>query len=233
MAPKASAKNGKSKVGKKEAGESKAGGKEGAPKTLIDDTPDPRVLIAPLPPLGFDPYKASATDLATYAYPRKPPEINSTAYAIWSQLVDGPLPLRLLRVLPPSGPDRKGYRLTFSVQNNPGRDETSRNWSGVVTTSPAQHPFTSVFGLWQVPDVDAPPGVSRGTFRCSAWVGLDGHNPTSASMPQIGTSQTVRVRNGVVTKEFEAWSQWWARGATTPVQPFDTFPVDAGDVVAC
>jgi Peptidase A4 family len=124
------------------------------------------------------------------------------------------------------------YQLSFNIPFSSGREETSQNWSGLVTHSTDTDPFTSVFGLWQVPVVSAPVGTRNGDFRCSTWIGLDGTRRSLPSMPQIGTTQRVHVVRGVVKTEFEAWSQWWALGGITRIQPFNGFPITAGDIVA-
>ncbi|HEY2871448.1 MAG TPA: G1 family glutamic endopeptidase [Reyranella sp.] len=183
------------------------------------------------PPRSFDPLKASNEDLVEYAYPRRPPPESVEAYEIWRAVVAGPLPTRedfyVKFGTPPS------YQLSFSIPFSSGREETSRNWSGLVTHATDDNPFTSVFGMWQVPAVSAPVGTSNGDFRCSTWIGLDGTKRSLPSMPQIGTTQRVEVVHGVAKIEFEAWSQWWALGGVTLIQPFNGFPIAVGDNVAC
>lgn len=124
------------------------------------------------------------------------------------------------------------YQLSFNIPFSSGREETSQNWSGLVTHSTDRDPFVSVFGLWQVPAVSAPVGTHNGDFRCSTWIGLDGTRRSLPSMPQIGTTQRVHVVRGVVKTELEAWSQWWALGGITRIQPFNGFPLAVGDIVA-
>lgn len=184
-----------------------------------------------IPPRGFDPLKATDEDLVEYAYPRRPPPENEEAYEIWRAIVSGPLPTHQdFYVKLGTTPD---YQLSFNIPFSSGREETSQNWSGLVTHSTDDNPFMSVFGLWQVPAVSAPVGPLNGDFRCSTWIGLDGTKLSLPSMPQIGTTQRVHVVSGVVKTEFEAWSQWWALGGITRIQPFNGFPITAGDIVAC
>ena len=201
-------------------------------KTL--DKPDdgpPNLVLPKVPPRGFDPLKASNEDLVTYSYPRRPPFENEEAYAIWRAIVAGPLPIREdLYLQSGTAPD---YQLSFDIPFSSGREETSRNWSGLVAHSTGNNPFMSVFGLWQVPAVSAPMGAGNGDFRCSTWIGLDGTRRSLPSMPQIGTTQRVHVVGGVTRIEFEAWSQWWALGGITPILPFGGFPITVGDIVAC
>jgi hypothetical protein len=202
------------------------------PKTPGKRDDEPTNLVAvKVPPRGFDPLTASDEDLVTYAYPRRPPDSNAEAFEIWRAIVSGPLPTHeSLYLLVGTTPD---YQLSFNIPFSSGREETSQNWSGLVTHSTDDNPFMSVFGLWQVPAVSAPVGTHNGDFRCSTWIGLDGTRRSLPSMPQIGTTQRVHVVRGVVKTEFEAWSQWWALGGITRIQPFDGFPITAGDIVAC
>jgi hypothetical protein len=184
-----------------------------------------------IPPRSFDPLTAADEELVEYAYPRRPPRENYAAYEIWRDVVSGPLPAREdFYVKLGTTPD---YQLSFNIPFSSGREETSENWSGLVTHSTDANAFRSVFGLWQVPAVSLPPGTNNGDFRCSTWIGLDGTKRSLPSMPQIGTTQQVWVEHGVVKTKFEAWSQWWALGGITRIQPFDDFPITAGDVVAC
>jgi hypothetical protein len=192
---------------------------------------EPTNLVpVPAPPRNFDPLTASAEDLVRYAYPRRPPPESREAFEIWRAIVSGPLPPRAdMYLLTGNTPD---YQLSFNIPFSSGREETSQNWSGLVTHSTDANPFMSVFGLWQVPAVSAPLGTRNADLRCSTWVGLDGTRRSLPSMPQIGTTQRVHVVRGVVKTEFEAWSQWWALGGITRILPFDGFPIAAGDTVA-
>lgn len=195
-----------------------------------DDGPTNLVPVK-VPPRGFDPLTASNKDLVEYAYPRRPPEANREAFEIWRAIVSGPLPTHESMYLIVG--EMPSYQLSFSIPFSSGREETSQNWSGLVTHSSDDNPFVSVFGMWQVPAVSAPPGTHKGDFRCSTWIGLDGTKRSLPSMPQIGTTQRVHVKHGVAKIKLEAWSQWWALGGISRIQPFDGFPIAVGDTVAC
>ena len=202
------------------------------PKTPVKQDDQPSNLVAvKVPPRGFDPLTASDEELVRYSYPRRPPKASKAAFDIWRAIVSGPLPtVESMYIVVGSPPD---YQLSFNIPFSSGREETSQNWSGLVTHSTDIDPFMSVFGLWQVPAVTAPPGTRNGDFRCSTWIGLDGTRRSLPSLPQIGTTQRVHVVRGVVKTEFEAWSQWWALGGITRIQPFNGFPITAGDTIAC
>ena len=184
----------------------------------------------PEPPAGFDPLNASAAALAKYALPRKPDPGNNAACTIWKALVSEPAELARQAVPLASAdrdlPERKSYG---------GAQETSLNWSGAVTY--AGGPFTQVFGLWQVPAVAAPSDGDQRSFRCSTWIGLDGHDATSPSMPQVGVTMIVDTADGAATPRYEAWFQWWNRHYSPLYQLkpriITGFPIAEGDMVAC
>lgn len=195
-----------------------------------------RLLPVPNVPKDFKPLKASQEELRKYAYPSRPPASNKVALDIWKKIVSGPIPPDYWQapVLPlMSGP--VSYSLNYNATGFHGRNETSQNWSGVVTHSSDEPPFQTVYGMWEVPEVHAPAGAIEGdVFACSAWVGMDGYAATSHSLPQIGTTQSVRIVNGQPVITYEAWWQWWLRGVlTVPVPITASVPVKAGDLVAC
>ena len=194
--------------------------------------------LQPVPdvPPDFKPLKAPQEALRAYAYPSRPPPGNKVALGIWKKMVSGPVPPPNWQapVLPlMAGP--VGYSLNYNAAGFRGRHETSQNWSGVVTHSSDEPPFQTVYGMWEVPEVHAPAGAQEGdVFACSAWVGMDGYAPTSLSLPQIGTTQSVRIVRGQAVVTYEAWWQWWLRGLLTmPIPITASIPVTAGDLVAC
>ena len=68
-----------------------------------------------------------------------------------------------------------------------------------------------VSGEYRIP---VPPGPQPDTYASSAWIGLDGHDPASRSMPQIGTAQWVTLDGaGGTVPDLYAWWQWWVRDA--------------------
>ena len=85
-----------------------------------------------------------------------------------------------------------------------------------------------------VPDV-LPSGSKPGNdeYRSSTWIGIDGHRTyPNSSLPQIGTSQLVKIANGAATVETGAWWQWWVKGNlnNAPVEILN-FPVSIGDEI--
>jgi Peptidase A4 family len=91
-----------------------------------------------------------------------------------------------------------------------------------------------VQGAWLVPTPSAPTGSGDGTYASSIWVGLDGNDPASRSLPQMGTGQYVTVTNGTPKPHLFAWWQWWDRNfplAEQIVIKHKKFPVHAGDEI--
>ena len=210
------------------------------------------------PPAGFDPLTANPTQLATYGLPPRP---NATAepelFAFWSRLLSPPfrftIPEFPKRPLPeailydiffrfdPGGRSRNPDFATFRHR------ETSLNWSGAYITPLRPNRFLFVTGGWTVPTAAVPSvppeGVGAdGGYRSSTWIGFDGHRSRypGASLPQIGTSQHVKISGGASTTEYGAWWQWWKKNPDpaddpeyAPV-PIKNFPVSPGDeILAC
>jgi hypothetical protein len=199
-----------------------------------------RLALIPLPPPNFDPLDATPHELDLYGLPPRPdPAKAAAANEAWTRLLTPPSGGKL-QILPAAFPQltskwvTDGYRLdrTGAIQPR-GRVESSRNWSGAIIAANAARPFEQIFGSWVVPAIQAPPGASDGTYRCSIWIGLDGHRGHSMSMPQLGTTQTIIVSKGVVGPiSVEAWWQWWLRGQRFGPIPFNNFAVKANDIVA-
>jgi hypothetical protein len=122
--------------------------------------------------------------------------------------------------------------------------EANLNWSGASVTARDGRMFTQVHGSWIVPRVSPPGAVepsgedepadadaSFKEYRCSTWIGLDGQRRYDhASLPQIGTSQFIKVTSsGDVTSTTGVWWQWWLRDAPNPLPILLPLPVDPGD----
>ena len=95
--------------------------------------------------------------------------------------------------------------------------ENSQNWSGAyITPIPRPNRFVQIVGGWTVPRPRVPTILPEGVdpanqeYHSSTWIGIGGHRSYN-SLPQIGTSQIVKVVSGVATVEYSAWWQWWVR----------------------
>ncbi|MBN8927495.1 MAG: hypothetical protein BGO51_10895 [Rhodospirillales bacterium 69-11] len=163
------------------------------------------------PPPGFGFMPPTDADLERFLLPPRPDPSARQATANWERalapplrLVDGPIPtlfqastaLRIGGARPVGGPTQ----------------ESSRNWSGGLLR-PAKGRFVSVEAEWTVTSPAPPPRAAKeGEYRASAWVGLDGHDPGSPTLAQIGTLQRVTVTRGAPPRiEVSAWWQWWLR----------------------
>jgi hypothetical protein len=185
------------------------------------------------PPAGFDPLEASQEELDEFHLPLRPDPIRAPrSLANWLRAMSKPLffpddklttaelftasPLRSLHQ----------HRGTSTVTQ-----ESSQNWSGGYARPRNFDAMTLVEARWTVP-LPAPAGPGNGTFASSAWVGLDGHDPASRSLPQIGTGHYVTVTAGVAVPDLFAWWEWWGRDDPHKQQiRIAAVPVMAGDTV--
>jgi len=108
----------------------------------------------------------------------------------------------------------------------------SQNWSGVLVAPGDPDRLRAIGAAWHVPDVWPDPAFKPldDTWRCSTWVGLDGHFTFALSMPQLGTES--RVTNAGKTR-FRPWFQWWVPNTNTRPHYVANLPIAAGDRVGC
>lgn len=192
-----------------------------------------RLLYVPRAPKDFDPLKAKPEQLAVYGIPPRPPETEPEAFEIWKALVTTPLqPLEtIVPDLPLAAPT---YHLGSNTVVRGGRQQTSRNWSGVLAAADPRRPAMTIYGKWKVPEVRLPAGATEGQrYVCSIWAGLDGHRKIRGSLPQVGTTQEIVLSSGRPVITVHAWAQWWMRDHANPVLPFGGFVVRPGDDVVC
>jgi Peptidase A4 family len=105
------------------------------------------------------------------------------------------------------------------VQHDDGSVE-STNWSGYAVTGSK---FTKATGSWIEPTVKC--NKKTDTELAAFWVGLDGYQPTSPSVEQIGTlAQCV----GGQVEHFA----WWEFYPTNDIQEITTVSVKAGDKIS-
>ena len=203
---------------------------------------DPNVDRNP-PREDFDALNASDADLATYNLPPRPDGATAPrALLSWKRAMSPPLYFVQGDRSDVMGPAPFGQH-----GDNTGSDvrvqESSRNWSGAYIRSNGGGKFVLVEALWIVPK-PSPPSPQRGkaqagaaAFGSSVWVGLDGHDAVSMSLPQIGTAQFVTSddKSGSQTPSRTfAWWQWWVRQANNNAPMLiDRFPVTSGDLICC
>lgn len=194
-----------------------------------------RPYIGPFPPtpLDFDVLKASRSELMHYGLPPRPNKENKRLFEMWQALVTARRPAKVKGGKPKPRDMPFSYHLGFSQPINRGHQETSRNWSGIATEAKAKRPFNTIYAQWKLPKMRKPAGGKSRPFACSSWIGFDGHDPTSASMPQIGVTMSMIWKHNSWKPNYQAWSQWWQRGRRNPVNPITGFPVAENDLIVC
>jgi len=194
-----------------------------------------RPYVGPFPsiPHHFDIENVSDAELMHYGLVPRPDKKNERLFALWLALVTTP------SLTKPKKTGHKplvvpiDYRLGFSQPIGGGQQETSRNWSGIATEAKGGRSFKTIYGQWQLPKMQMPAGGQSKPFACSMWIGLDGHDPTSSSMPQIGVTMSMIWTHNAWRPHYQAWSQWWQRDQRNPVNAIPGFPVAENDVIVC
>jgi hypothetical protein len=185
-----------------------------------------------LPPAGFDPMTAPATELLKLGFPSRPhPEFQPAEYAFWQDMFAPPLEFKTFAfdILPLFTAQSRG------LFGQLPRRQTSFNWSGAYITPRDGTVFRSLWGRWQVPTPTLPPGgVAAEKYTSSTWIGFDGQRRYYRStLPQFGTAQAIGQATGAPL--FWAWWQWWVRndaGQANPI-PLTTLAIHAGDLIKC
>lgn len=175
----------------------------------------------------FDLRTASPEALKAFFLPPRPdPGREPDAHHLWMRVMEGPFVWPDLRERSPISLFQ-GTRLASHFWR--GSQETSSNWSGAIARTFDRSSIWSVYGLWQVPEPNPPAGGVGPIFASSAWIGLDGHDPASRSMPQLGSGHWFDPANGAGPKIVFLWWEWFVRDSPingykkieVPVQPRD------------
>jgi len=175
----------------------------------------------------------------TFTLPPEPDaDTEPTLHALWVQMLQEPLV-----IVPPDidesdktmddGKAPKKLRRTPDGSSlGSGHVMESRNWSGALVAPGRPQRLRAIGGAWAMPAVQSDPTSKAldGIWRCSTWVGLDGHFTFALSLPQLGTECSVDA-DGVQTNR--AWFQWWAPNTNTRPHYLKNFPVAIGNRVAC
>ena len=185
----------------------------------------------PLPPKGFEPLKASNSELVKYGYPARPDEGKHPKHLEkWSSFLARPIQV----IAPEFAIIRSGRQPANSTtQGDASANATSSNWSGAVVVSPPSgQTFNTVSGSWVVPNAWPPlsawngTGWNNGSWESVSWIGIDGYT-AQQSILQAGTKSVVTVTNGTVTHSSWAWFEWYPLFETQ----FSNFQVSPGDTV--
>lgn len=216
--------------------------------TLARAEAEGRLRLAPArPPEGYDPTRAPDAELERFGLPPRPHRLRQPRLLRqWGRLMVpgmryvrpgvGDLIFNVLqqRVLGMRGNASEGGHGVWA----PTRWGTSRNWSGAVIAAQGGELFERVAGSWIVPSPARPGGKGAnlpalGSWRSSAWIGLDGYRGWSRSLPQIGTASVVEPDKltGQLRPRCYAWVQWWVRGKHFGEIEVASFPVAARDEI--
>jgi hypothetical protein len=193
----------------------------------------------------FDPLTATNQVLEENGLPLRPdPRTEPQLFLFWGLMLGQPFnlvkpefPETFEVSLPPPADNREnlaGRRRQGTIR----RLESSRNWSGAYITPERPNRFVYIAGGWQVPDPSLPAvrpsGVDplNGEYRSSTWIGVGGHRLIStSSLPQIGTTQFVKVVNGEITRTVRAFWEWWVKDKIYPTVNILNLEVNIGDEI--
>jgi hypothetical protein len=208
---------------------------QGAPRQEIDSDRLREIvrksITSDLPPAGFDPLTASQNELQKLGFPMRPdPARRPAAYAAWRTMFAGPVVFEAFDFVIANF--RTTARRAFFAQLAPL--ETSLNWSGAYITPRDGTIFSELWGRYQVPTPNLPPGGSPDDkYWCSTWIGFDGQRRyRDSTLPQIGTAQNIDPAGGVPVRSYFAWWQWWVRNIPSVPMPLTAPAIHPGDLIA-
>jgi hypothetical protein len=207
-----------------------------------------RVRTFPAPDVNFNPLQATDAQLERFGLPLRPDaERHPRMFALWARMLSPPLIIREAAF-----GFETGFRHNFLMSSTAGggageprsgvmgtsRHGTSENWSGAIIAANGGERFTRIWATWQVPTPAMPQGLAgmgapAPEYRCSAWVGLDGHRLGSVSLPQLGTTSILTTGAGGVPSIVVPWHQWWVRDQEYGPVTFTNLNLDLGDEVIC
>ncbi len=182
-----------------------------------------RVHNYPLPPEGFDVLTAPNHKLSEYGLLERPDKtLEPERFAFWNDMFARDFKIASLWLGPELTPELRAF-LIAAPQRQPApsvrfdHTEHSANWSGAyITPNPRPNRFVQIVGGFTVPRPSVPPMLPDGAdpidqaYHSSTWIGIGGHRGYN-TLPQIGTSQIVKVEDGAESVEYRAWWQWWER----------------------
>jgi hypothetical protein len=187
------------------------------------------------PPPGFDPRAATDDELARFFLPPRPDRRTApAAFRYWTWVMSPPL------TFPPTPDNAEELFLTATARsrhrliNSPGlTEETSNNWSGGCVRPGDFNRMTEVHGTWTVPEPAVPANAPVQRYESCAWIGIDGHEPASRAMPQLGTHHDIAIDSGAPKPDLFAWWQWWRRDQPhLPHLIFNDIDIARDDVLA-
>jgi len=194
-----------------------------------------RLQQPPLPPPGLNLLLVDADTLKHFGIPPRPdPDLQPEAFEVWASFFGRSAEFVKAAIVM----DTAGYQLNIR-ETSSTRFEGSSNWSGAYVVPTGGNMVVAIMGRWIVPTL-APPSSPQqqagpnAVYKCSTWIGLDGQRLyLNSSLPQIGTTQTLTMTNGLPSNvSAQAWFQWWDRQNGGPPANL-SISVAPGDEVAC
>jgi len=182
-------------------------------------------------PKGFDPLKASNSELVKYGYPPQPNKDAMPKHLKkWTNFLSRPIQ----GVAPQFTIMATGRQpANITTKGDASANAESGNWSGaVVLNPPSGQTFATISASWMVPNAWPPlsawngTGWNDGSWESVSWVGIDGYT-AQQSILQAGTKSVVTVTKGAVTHTSWAWFEWFP---AFEIQ-FSNFQVSPGDTV--
>jgi hypothetical protein len=215
-------------------------------ESLIFEEIAKRLTFAPsMPGTDFNPLTATAQQLESFKLPPRPdPTTSPHAFANWQRAMSAPLSF-----IQPESDLRKLFAVLVlgrqSQYSTTAAEAISGNWSGAYIRDDYGQVYTRIQAFWVVPRPYPPPPQMPGgnwlpgTSIATVWIGLDGADPASLSMPQLGTYQQVDLAASTsnpadLVTSVVAWWQWWQKDDATAHQiniPQGVFPLQIGDMV--
>ncbi|MFZ4409461.1 MAG: G1 family glutamic endopeptidase [Paracraurococcus sp.] len=170
------------------------------------------------PPADFDALRADAAQLARYGLEPRPTG-GGAELAAWE------VRAAAWRFAAPEWATREASRASHAPIPEPRVRDYRRaptrvpgeNWGGAYVRAIEGTRLSGIAAQWTVPASlpRRPPARSQAgdaaadDFRCSHWIGLDGCDPNSRSLPQCGT---LRAFGDGAAEERGLWWQWWIAG---------------------
>jgi hypothetical protein len=154
----------------------------------------------------FNPLTATPDELAERCLPPAPdPREAPVAYANWVRAMAS-------RPCFVEAVTEDDATILWTDVNRTVSEVSSKNWSGAFVRPRTPDPMVLVQGRWIVPDT--PPQRGLLGSASSVWVGLDGYDPASGLIPQIGTAQIPpELWIGPRPDDQFAWWQIWVPGS--------------------
>jgi peptidase A4-like protein len=199
-----------------------------APCTIVSaqqmvPTNRPGVQSYPVPPLGFDPERATDQQLQSYGLPVHPKNPAPEALKEWDFVVHNVQK----RVVPEFGTSTNAHGPIRNHVSPVNGVALSGNWSGSVINASPPAIYNEVVGSFFVPAVSAPgpcPAGSPGFFSAD-WVGIDGFFNSGNDVIQAGSASDILCPD--LSGQYFVWWEWFPDFEV----PIANLSVNPGDMI--